>query len=765
MAEKAVNKTDFPISLELDIEGMTCASCVLRVEKALAKVPGIDRAQVNLATQRATLTLARDRNEPNTIALDAIEAATRAGYPATAVAEDAFDDDILIEQRALEQRVLKRDLLLALALTLPVFLLEMGAHASSDLHHFIQHTIGMQLSWWLQAVMTTLVILGPGRSFFIKGLPALWHRTPEMNSLVALGSGSAWLYSLVATVVPQWLPVNARFVYFEAAAVIITLILLGRWLEARAKGRTGDAIQHLIGLQPRTAHLVMPNAEIIDCSIDTIKPGDYLLVRPGERLATDGIVTEGTPYIDESMITGEPIASEKKPGDRVTGGTLNTTRSFTFRATHTGRNTVLAQIIRMVQTAQGTKLPIQGVVDKITAWFVPVILLCAALTFLLWYLLGPEPLLTHALASAVAVLIIACPCAMGLATPTSVMVGTGRAAQAGILFRQGDALQRLADVTTIAFDKTGTLTAGKPEVTEFEIIETTYSYNSVLSWTAAMQSHSEHPIARAFVQAANARALSIPVATEFQTETGSGAMARVDGHWVSAGSARYMNERGIDVLSQQERMNQWGLSAKTPILIAIDGVLVAIAGLADPIKPTARSAIQAIAAAGIRTAMITGDHPLTARAVADALGIDEVHANVLPAGKVECLQRMQKANQIVAYVGDGINDAPALAGADVGIAIGTGTDVAIESASVVLISDNLNGLLNAMKLSRATLKNIHQNLFWAFAYNAALVPIAAGVLYPSFGIQLSPAFAAGAMACSSVFVVANALRLRSLRLD
>jgi P-type Cu+ transporter len=765
MAEKAVNKTDFPISLELDIEGMTCASCVLRVEKALAKVPGIDRAQVNLATQRATLTLARDRNEPNTIALDAIEAATRAGYPATAVAEDAFDDDILIEQRALEQRVLKRDLLLALALTLPVFLLEMGAHASSDLHHFIQHTIGMQLSWWLQAVLTTLVILGPGRSFFIKGLPALWHRTPEMNSLVALGSGSAWLYSLVATIVPQWLPVNARFVYFEAAAVIITLILLGRWLEARAKGRTGDAIQHLIGLQPRTAHLVMPNAEIIDCSIDTIKPGDCLLVRPGERLATDGIVTEGTPYIDESMITGEPIASEKKPGDRVTGGTLNTTRSFTFRATHTGRNTVLAQIIRMVQTAQGTKLPIQGVVDKITAWFVPVILLCAALTFLLWYLLGPEPLLTHALASAVAVLIIACPCAMGLATPTSVMVGTGRAAQAGILFRQGDALQRLADVTTIAFDKTGTLTAGKPEVTEFEIIETTYSYNTVLSWTAAMQSHSEHPIARAFVQAANARALSIPVATEFQTETGSGAMARVDGHWVSAGSARYMNERGIDVLSQQERMNQWGLSAKTPILIAIDGVLVAIAGLADPIKPTARSAIQAIAAAGIRTAMITGDHPLTARAVADALGIDEVHANVLPAGKVECLQRMQKANQIVAYVGDGINDAPALAGADVGIAIGTGTDVAIESASVVLISDNLNGLLNAMKLSRATLKNIHQNLFWAFAYNAALVPIAAGVLYPSFGIQLSPAFAAGAMACSSVFVVANALRLRSLRLD
>jgi Cu+-exporting ATPase len=765
MAEKADNKVDFPISVDLNIEGMTCASCVLRVEKALAKVPGVDRAQVNLATQRATLTLAASPTEPNAITQDAIDAATRAGYPATAVAEDAFDDDLLVEQRALEQRGLKRNLLLALALTLPVFFLEMGAHASSDIHHLIQHTIGMQLSWWVQALLTTLVILGPGRSFFIKGLPALWHRTPEMNSLVALGSGSAWLYSLVATIVPEWLPVNARFVYFEAAAVIITLILLGRWLEARAKGRTGDAIQHLIGLQPRTAHVVMPNAEIIDCSIETIKSGDYLLVRPGERLATDGIVTEGSPYIDESMITGEPIASEKKTGDRVTGGTLNTTRSFTFRATHTGRNTVLAQIIRMVQTAQGAKLPIQGVVDKITAWFVPVILLCAVLTFLIWFVLGPEPRFTHALVSAVAVLIIACPCAMGLATPTSVMVGTGRAAQAGILFRQGDALQRLADVTTIAFDKTGTLTAGKPEITEFEIIDPAYSYDTVLSWTAAMQSHSEHPIARAFVQAANARALSLPIAQEFQTQTGSGAMARVDGHWVSAGSARYMTEQGISPLSQQERMNQWGLSARTPILIAIDGVLVAVAGLADPIKPTARSAIQAITAARIRTAMITGDHPLTARAVADALGIDEVHAGVLPAGKVECLQRMQQANQVVAYVGDGINDAPALAAADVGIAIGTGTDVAIESASVVLISDNLNGLINAMKLSRATLKNIHQNLFWAFAYNAALVPIAAGVLYPSFGIQLSPAFAAGAMACSSVFVVANALRLRSLRFN
>jgi Cu+-exporting ATPase len=362
-----------------------------------------------------------------------------------------------------------------------------------------------------------------------------------MNSLVALGAGSAWLYSLAALIAPNWLPENARFVYFEAAAVIITLIILGRWLEARAKGRTGDAVQHLIGLQPHTAHTVTRDNEIVEVPIEAIKPGDYLLVRPGERLPTDGVITQGTPYIDESMITGEPVASEKHPGDAVTGGTLNTTRSFTFQATHTGRNTVLAQIVRMVQTAQGAKLPIQAVVDRITAWFVPAILVCALTTFLIWYFVGPDPRFAHALMSAVAVLIIACPCAMGLATPTSVMVGTGRAAQAGILFRQGDALQRLRDVTVVAFDKTGTLTAGKPQVTDLEIVDPTFSLETVLSWTAAMQSHSEHPIARAFVQAANERSLNIPLAQEFEAQTGAGAKALVAGRWVSAGTSQYMN--------------------------------------------------------------------------------------------------------------------------------------------------------------------------------------------------------------------------------
>jgi heavy metal translocating P-type ATPase len=764
MAHKLINNERFVASVDLHIEDMTCASCVLRVEKALCAVPGVARAQVNLATQRATLTFAEQPADPAAIVTHAIAAASRAGYPATEITDDTQDDDSLVQQRAVEQQHLQTNLFISLGLTVPVFLLEMGSHASKQVHQLIHDTLGLQFSWTLQAVLTSLVMFGPGRVFFRKGLPALWHRVPDMNSLVALGAGSAWLYSLAALIAPNWLPENARFVYFEAAAVIITLIILGRWLEARAKGRTGDAVQHLIGLQPHTAHFVKGDNEIVEVAIEVIKPGDYLLVRPGERLPTDGVITQGTPYIDESMITGEPVASEKHPGDAVTGGTLNTTRSFTFQATHTGRNTVLAQIVRMVQTAQGAKLPIQAVVDQITAWFVPAILLCALSTFLIWYLIGPDPRFSHALISAVAVLIIACPCAMGLATPTSVMVGTGRAAQAGILFRHGDALQRLRDVTVIAFDKTGTLTAGKPQVTDLEIIDPTFSLETVLSWTAAMQSHSEHPIARAFVQAANERSLNIPLAQEFEAQTGAGAKALVAGRWVSAGTSQYMNEQGLETTGQQQQLTDWGLLAKTPILIAINDKIVAIAALSDPIKATAQRAIQSIKSAGIRTVMITGDHPLTARAVADSLGIDEVHAGVLPAGKVKCIQMMQTTGQVVAYVGDGINDAPALATADVGIAIGTGTDIAIESASVVLISDNLNGLINAITLSHATLKNIHQNLFWAFAYNVALVPIAAGVLYPTFGIQLSPAFAAAAMACSSVFVVANALRLKQLKL-
>jgi Cu+-exporting ATPase len=483
------------------------------------------------------------------------------------------------------------------------------------------------------------------------------------------------------------------------------------------------------------------------------------------------------------MITGEPIPVTKRVGDRVTGGTLNTTNSFTFKTTHTGGDTVLARIIRMVEAAQGTKLPIQALVDRVTAWFVPVIILCSLTTFIVWYWLGPAPSLTHALINAVAVMIIACPCAMGLATPTSIMVGTGRAAELGVLFRQGDALQRLRDVQVVAFDKTGTLTLGKPALTDFVVLEPAYDRALLLSWAAAMQAHSEHPIAHAIVQAARADHLPTLTAQGFTAISGAGVRAKVSGHTVSSGAQAFMLAEGVDISAAAHYSEQWGQQGKTPICLAVDGKLAALMAVADPLKPSARGAIEALQQLGLRTVMITGDNKYTARAVAQQLGVDDVYAEVLPEGKVAVLQALQRSSEpgtgketsnpsnsdatqaspVLAFVGDGINDAPALATADVGIAIGTGTDVAIESASVVLMSDDLMGVATAIGLSRATLTNIRQNLFWAFAYNAALVPVAAGALYPTFGILLSPMFAAGAMAFSSVFVVANALRLKRYR--
>ena len=762
-------------ALDISIQGMTCASCVLRVEKALKAVPGVSAATVNLATERAHINWDTALSDPTDVSLKVLAAVHKAGYEASVLEQHAAPSSAEADARALETNTLLRALWVSLALTLPIFLVEMGGHLIPGVHHFVHETIGMQRNWIAQSILTTLVLIGPGRVFFTKGLPALWHLAPEMNSLVALGAGSAWAYSMMATYWPQALPDGTRFVYFEAAAVIVTLILLGRTLEARAKGRTGAAIKHLIGLQPRQARVLL-NGQPTDIDIDRVKPGDLILVRPGEKIATDGVITEGQPYIDEAMITGEPIPVTKRIGDRVTGGTLNTTNSFTFKATHTGGDTVLARIIRMVEAAQGTKLPIQALVDRVTAWFVPVIILCSLLTFVLWYWLGPTPSLSHALINAVAVMIIACPCAMGLATPTSIMVGTGRAAELGVLFRQGDALQRLRDVQIVAFDKTGTLTLGKPALTDFVVLEPTYDRALLLSWAAAMQAHSEHPIAHAIVQAARADNLPIVSAQHFNAISGAGVRATVNGHTVSSGAQAFMQTEGVDTSGAAHYSEQWGQQGKTPICLAVDGKLAALMAVADPLKPSARGAIEALKQLGLRTVMITGDNQYTARAVAKQLGIDEVHAEVLPEGKVAVLRALQRSSElgtstetlssrraVLAFVGDGINDAPALATADVGIAIGTGTDVAIESASVVLMSDDLSGVATAIGLSRATLTNIRQNLFWAFAYNAALVPVAAGALYPSFGILLSPMFAAGAMAFSSVFVVANALRLKRYR--
>lgn len=748
--------------VELAIKGMTCASCVLRVEKALAGVDGVAHANVNLATHRASLSFTPSVNDPQLLIEALVKAAEKAGYEASYIDGARATEDARMKEQEQETTALNRSLIVALILTLPVFSLEMGSHIFPAIHQLIHETIGMQRSWWLQALLTTLILMGPGRSFFTKGFPALWRLGPDMNSLVALGASSAWLYSLVTTFFPEWLPEGARHVYFEAAAVIVTLILLGRVLEMRARGRTGTAIKHLVGLQPRQAR-VIANGIATDVNIDLVKPGDCILVRPGEKVATDGVVTEGQPYLDESMITGEPVPVTKHTGDRVSAGTLNTTTSFSYRTTHTGAETVLARIIRMVENAQGAKLPIQAVVDRVTARFVPAIMLCALLTLLIWLAFGPTPSLSYALVNAVAVLIIACPCAMGLATPTSIMVGTGRAAELGVLFRQGDALQRLRDVTVIAFDKTGTLTLGKPTLTDLVVTDPHHDRGTVLSWTAAMQMHSEHPIAQAIVAAATAEKLALPAARNFTATSGAGVGATVANKALLSGAQHFMHSNGIDTEVQTELTEQWAAQGKTPIYLAVDGQLTAMMAVSDPIKPSAALAISALKKQGIRTVMITGDHPGTAQAVANQLGIDEVHAQVLPEGKVAQLLQLRAHNQIIAFVGDGINDAPALATADVGIAIGTGTDVAIEAASVVLMSDNLMGVATAVKLSRSTLKNIHQNLFWAFAYNVALVPVAAGVLYPNFGVLLSPVFAAGAMACSSVFVVMNALRLKRVQ--
>ena len=735
------------------IEGMTCASCVARVEKALLKLPNVTSASVNLATEQATVTGTASEAE-------LFEAVADAGYDARHIAAAATANEAMLERKAEEQDGLKRDLTLAAVLTLPVFVLEMGSHMFMGFHHWIAANIGTHNSWLVQLVLTTLVLLFPGRRFYSKGFPALFKGAPDMNSLVAVGSMAAYLYSVVATFMPQWLPEGTVFVYFEAAAVIVTLILLGRYLEVRAKGRTSEAIQRLVGLQAKTAR-VERHGEMVELPLAEVKLGDIIEVRPGERIAVDGVVLSGQSFVDEAMISGEPVPVEKKIGSAVTGATVNQNGSLRFEATAVGETTVLAQIIRMVSDAQGGKLPIQTAVDKVTLWFVPAVMVLAALTFLAWWIWGPEPRLTFALVNAVAVLIIACPCAMGLATPTSIMVGTGRGAELGVLFRRGEALQGLQEVSVVAVDKTGTLTEGKPVLTDF-IAAQGFERAQVLPLVAAAENRSEHPIARAIVTAAEAEGMVLPELTDFQSLTGLGIAATTAEHKVEVGADRYMHSLGLDVSVFQADAERLAGQGKSPMYAAINGKLAAIMAVADPIKESTPAAISALHAMGLKVVMISGDNQHTANAIARQLNIDEVVAEVMPEGKVDTLKTLQQQGR-VAFIGDGINDAPALAQADVGLAVGTGTDIAIEAADVVLMSGRLTAVSDAIALSRATIRNIRQNLFWAFAYNVALIPVAAGVLYPAFGILLSPMFAAGAMALSSVFVLSNALRLRRFK--
>ena len=737
-----------PVSL--DIEGMTCASCVNRVEKALLKVPGVESASVNLATERATV------SGGDAEAL--IKAVEKVGYKGSIRQPDAPAHDHAHHHDE-DAAILKRDVIVAAIPTIPLFAIEMLGHVHMPFHMWLMSVVPTNVLYGAYFVLASFVLFVPGLRFFRIGLPALFRGAPEMNSLVALGSGAAWLYSTVVTFAPQLVPASTRYVYFEAAAVIVTLILVGRWLEAIAKGRTGEAIRQLMHQQAKTARIER-NGEAVEVSVDAVRVGDIVLVRPGEKIAVDGEIVEGESHIDESMISGEPLPVTKGVGAEVVGGTLNTSGSFRFRATKVGADTMLAQIIRMVEDAQAGKLPIQAVVDRITSVFVPVVIGLSVLTAIVWFFVGPQPSLTYALVNAVAVMIIACPCAMGLATPMSIMVGTGRAAQLGVLFRKGEALQQLRDASIVAFDKTGTLTEGKPVLTDL-ILDDEFEHDEVLALVAAVESRSEHPIATAIVAAAEKAGLSLGAVTEFTSNSGTGVTARVDGRLVSVGAEWHMSH--LDFSDFADAIDKLAAEGKTPVFAAIDDKLAAAIVVADTIKPTSKAVIDALHGMGLKTAMISGDNRRTAEAIAAQLGIDEVRAEVLPADKVEAIKSLRQNGSVIAYVGDGINDAPALAEADVGIAVGSGTDAAIESADVVLLGGDLKGVLNALTVSRATLRNIWENLFWAFGYNAILIPVAAGVLYPAFGILLSPMIGAGAMAFSSIFVVGNAQRLRAVK--
>jgi Cu+-exporting ATPase len=735
-------------TLELGVRGMTCASCVAHVEKALLATPGVLSASVNLATERAGVRVLKG---PATIE-NLRHAITEAGYEPAEVAGASERDSRVEESRALSRR-----LIAAAVLTAPVFALEMGGHMIPAMHEWIMAHIGHDAVQYISFVLTSLLLAGPGRAFYTKGFAALARGTPDMNSLVATGTSSAYLYSVVATFAPALLPAGAANVYYESACVIVTLILFGRFLEARAKGRASDAIRTLAKLQPRLAHVERDGAAL-DIATEEVSVGDIVLVRPGEKIPTDGVVMRGESYIDESMITGEPAPVKKSEGAAVIGATVNTTGSFAFRATRVGADTFLAGVIRMVEQAQGAKLPIQALVDRVTGVFVPVVLGVALLTFAVWMLIGPEPRLTFALVNAVSVLIIACPCAMGLATPAAIMTGTGRAAELGVLFRKGEALQTLRDVTLIAFDKTGTLTVGKPRLTDL-IAAPGFDANDALRLAASVEALSEHPVARALVEGARALGLAPAPCADFASVPGMGASGLVEGKKIAVGAQRYMVSLGLDVSAFARESARLAGEGKTPLFAAVDGRLAAALSVADAIKPTSAAAINALHGMGVKTAMITGDTESSARAIAAQAGVDEVIAGVLPGGKVAALERLKGAQKI-AFVGDGVNDAPALAAADAGIAIGTGTDVAIEAADVVLMSGDLAKVPAALALSRATMRNIAQNLFWAFAYNVVLIPVAAGALYPVNGTLLSPMLGAGAMALSSVFVLTNALRLR-----
>ncbi|HEX8072921.1 MAG TPA: heavy metal translocating P-type ATPase [Pyrinomonadaceae bacterium] len=751
--------------VDLPITGMTCAACAQRIERRLTKAPGVSQARVNFATRRATV-----EYDPRQTGVGALVETVRAiGYdaiaPAQAESEGAQSESAA--ERA-EARALWRRFVVAAVLAAPVVLIAMS--------HGRVALFNGAWSNWLQLALTLPVVAYGGWPFYRGAWLALKHRAADMNTLIATGTGAAFLYSLVATVAPRLVTTGAHAampgmdgrtappVYYEAAAVIIALLLLGRLLEARARGKTSAAIKRLLGLQARTARVVRAGREV-DIPVEDVSVGDTVVVRPGEKIPVDGVVTAGASAVNEAMLTGEPMPVEKRAGAEVFGATINETGSFRFRATKVGRDTVLQQIVRLVEEAQGQRAPIARLADRVSGYFTPVVICIAVVTFVVWFVAAPaETRLTFALVNFVSVLIIACPCALGLATPTAVMVGTGRGAEHGILIKGGAALETAHKLQTVVLDKTGTITLGRPTVTDV-LPAAGFDADELLRLAAAAERGSEHPLGAAVVAHAAARGLATPTATSFNALAGHGVEAEVEGHKLLLGNLRLMTERGVELNGLGARAEALAGAGRTPVFVAADGRGAGVFAVADEIKPDAAAAVAALRAEGLEVVMLTGDDERTAKAVARQVGIERVLAGVLPAGKAAEVKRLQAEGRVVAMVGDGINDAPALAQADIGIAIGTGTDVAIEAADITLVGGSLRGVAAAVALSRQTMRVIKQNLFWAFVYNALGIPLAAGALYPLTGWLLSPVIASAAMALSSVSVVTNSLRLRRFKFD
>lgn len=737
--------------VELAISGMSCSGCVGKIEKSLNRLPGVVSAQVNFASEIATVKFNSGQVAQN----DLVRTVESLGYE---VKPGSMGTSVTGEQQARVQALkkMRAKFLLGLSLVGSLFILVHWRNLGLD----TVLPLSRQDNFLLQFILQTPIQFWVGWQFYRGAWNALKNRTSDMNTLIAVGTSAAYLYSVLVTFVPSLFSAEGLVteVYFDTAGVIVVLIILGRLLEARAKGQTADAIKKLIGLQAKTARIIRSGREL-EIPIEEVVVGDIVIVRPGEKIPVDGVILEGRSAVDESMVTGESIPVEKQTGDEVIGVTINKTGSFRFKATKIGKDTMLAQIIRMVQEAQGSKPPIARLADVISAYFVPAVMVIAMITLCAWLFFGPEPALTYALLNFVAVMIIACPCALGLATPTSIMVGTGRGAESGILIRSGEALETTHKLDTIVLDKTGTITKGEPEVTDIVTIGG-IGEQELMRLAASVEKGSEHPLGEAIVRRAEEGGQRLVPFTDFSAIPGRGIKAQIEGRKLLLGNPQFLAEHHISVETLAEQMTKFSSEGKTPMLVAIDQQAAGIIAVADTVKQSSVMAIKALHGLGLHVVMLTGDNRRTAEAIALTVGVDQVIAEVLPDQKAAEIKRLQAQGKKVGMVGDGINDAPALVQADVGIAIGTGTDIAIEAADVTLVSGELSGVVNAIALSKATIRNIKQNLFWAFAYNTLLIPVASGVLFPLFGILLNPMFAAAAMTMSSLTVVGNAVRLR-----